>query len=101
VGINVALRSEVGETLRECFDTRGLLTRLALAHCHSNTACVRFIDPFGNTTFNCAQAKVLVAELEALRASTDEPTRLLIDEVLVLGKEVASGLHLYLVFIGD
>jgi hypothetical protein len=33
----------------------------------SDTACLRFIDPYGNTTFNRAQAKVLLDELAAVQ----------------------------------
>ena len=34
----------------------------------SNTACLRFIDPYGDTVFNRRQAPVLIEELQAAAA---------------------------------
>jgi hypothetical protein len=36
------------------------------------TACLRFIDPYGNTLFNCSQMSVLAEELAALASTLTE-----------------------------
>jgi hypothetical protein len=101
VGVNASVRSEFGDPLAECFDPQGLFSRFLLTFDTSRTICLRFIDPYGNTVFNRAQAEVLARELSEIRNQLDEHTAGLFDSLVTLATRVASGLHLYLWFEGD
>jgi hypothetical protein len=65
-----------------------------------NSPCLRFIDPYGNTTFNASQVEVLEIELSGLidRNSdvSDQAASL-----LAFVKTVTNRTHRYLKFIGD
>ena len=69
-----------------------------------NTVCLRFIDPYGDTTFNQWQIPVLLSELEFL-LKTDycqSHERLREFEGLVSFIERARGqVHTYIKFYGD
>ena len=62
-------------------------------------ACLRFIDPIGDTVFNQAQIEVLAAELDALLVNASaHPTLAAVRHFI----EGARGkVHTYLKFIGD
>ena len=102
MGINVHLQNETGHTQKECLDPHRLLAKALRGYSDlSTTMCLRFIDPYGDTTFNRQQAHELVAEFGSLRATVDLGTRLLLDQVIALCEEVKAGVHLYLKFVGD
>jgi len=74
-GIDVSVETEnaetpiVAEVLTAVSDPRGFfLWGLSLCH-RDSTACLRFIDPYGHTTFTQHQLPVLLAELEAARST--------------------------------
>ena len=67
-----------------------------------NSVCLRFIDPYGDPTFNAAQIDVLEYELAELirtvkNANVVEQAKGLLD---FIGR-VRSRMHMYLKFIGD
>jgi hypothetical protein len=47
-------------------DSRGLLAAVLQSSHLNDTACLRFIDPYGETLFNTLQMPVLLEELESL-----------------------------------
>jgi hypothetical protein len=59
---------------------------------------LRWVDPHGDTVFNRAQSEALDAELEI--AEREHGVEAL-DDVRLLAQRAASGVHLYLVFVGD
>jgi hypothetical protein len=65
------------------------------------TACFRFIVPWGDTTFNEEQIEVLLSELREATTNTTNPTRLRELSKLIQFVEGATGVHVYLKFIGD
>jgi hypothetical protein len=67
----------------------------------SATSCLRFIDAFGDTVFNRAQAAVLVDELGAARVDADAETRKYIDNAIRLARLASRKPHLYVRFVGD
>ena len=101
MGIDVHLQNESGADLRSYFDSQMLLPTMLDAFDTSKTTCLRFIDPYGDTTFNREQVEVLLIELSQLRDRLDTKTREFVDSIIELGEEVQSGNHLYLKFIGD
>src|SRR5438105_6150103 len=65
------------------------------------SACFRFIVPWGDATFNEEQIKVLLAELCDATANTTDATRLRELRALTQFIEGATGVHVYVKFIGD
>lgn len=99
MSIEVEIQDERGNTISR-YDGPALgrpLTRLA----SSDSACMRFIAPWCDATFNEAQIDVLKAELEAAAKRTDDARRLLELNALSSFIEGAKGAHVYLKFIGD
>jgi len=67
-----------------------------------NSACLRFIDPIGDTTFNAAQVEVLESELRELARTAKN--RNVVEEaksLLDFLARVDNRLHIYVKFIGD
>ncbi len=99
MSIDVEIQDEDGNTISR-YDGPALglpFTRLA----PTDSACLRFIDPWGDATFNQAQIEVLKGELRIAAKRTEEPRRLSELEALVSFVEGATGAHVYLKFIGD
>jgi hypothetical protein len=69
---------------------------------HPGTCCLRFIDPYGDTTFNQSQLLVLVHELQDLRnragTSTDVEA---LDDLLRFLQSAVGRVHTYVKFVGD
>ena len=61
----IELRAENGTVLDQVLD-EGAIARLSQSAPFDDTACLRFVDPHGNTVFNPAQAAVLRSELDAV-----------------------------------
>lgn len=99
MSINVEIQDERGRTIsRYDGPTLGLpFVRLAPA----DGACMRFIIPWGDVTFNEAQIEVLKGELRVAAKRTEDSRRLSELEALSSFVEGATGAHVYLKFIGD
>ena len=78
---------------------------LEIAFCElaaKDSVCVRFIDPYGDTTFNQAQVEFLIDELRAIRQQyTDHDLTELLDAVLAFVAQARGNIHTYIKFIGD
>jgi hypothetical protein len=69
--IGVQSEDEFGGVIAD-FDPRGIDLRIVTA-APSSTGCLRFIDPYGNFLANQRQLPILIAELEDIRRSTQDP----------------------------
>ena len=59
---------------------------------------IKYLDPYGDATFNNLQMSDLIKDLNELnRTESNE----LIDEICRLAERCKSGIHLYLAFYGD
>jgi hypothetical protein len=98
VPINVRWQDETGEILgrHSGFIAADLVWRAA-----PSTACVRFIDPYGDTTFNQHQLPVLIQEFEALAEQVDSPGRESIRDLLLFLRRATDQVHTYIKFVGD
>ena len=99
MSIDVEIQDERGHTLSR-YDGPALglpFVRLAPA----DSACMRFIVPWGDATFNEAQIEVLKEELQVAAKRTQDSRRLLELHALSSFVEGATGVHVYLKFIGD
>ena len=98
MAIDVEWQDERGRTLLS-FDGPPIDHRLA-ENARPDSACLRFIDSFGDTVFNCAQVAVLESELRVLSVSAGEvgeQARALLGFI----NRVEERVHCYLKFIGD
>lgn len=76
MGIDARLENERGHVLGELIDPTGRLNWLLALVEPTQSVCLRFIDPYGQTIFNRAQIGELRGELEALRGRlSDERLR--------------------------
>jgi hypothetical protein len=103
MGIDVAWVNERLEPEQQVFDPRQCLTRLASSSWpKSNTLCLRFIDPWGDTTFNQAQIRVLIAELrDSFEHEVDVEVKEHLGKVIRLVERAIDQVHTYVQFLGD
>ncbi|MCI0683479.1 MAG: hypothetical protein L0Y71_15350 [Gemmataceae bacterium] len=102
MGIDVTLQSERGEPLRTVSDPRGLVVRLLREVDESDSRCLRFVDPYGDATFNRLQMPCLIQELQQTIDKVSDPAvRAHGGEILELAKDCERQIHLYLKFVGD
>lgn len=101
-GIDIEVQDENGTCLVALPDRLGLVVRLIPPVDDKTSLFLRFIDPFGDTTFNALQAQELISEIESRLSSVKEREvqdhwKLIVD----LASQVATETHLYLKFLGD
>lgn len=102
MGIDAYCQDELGGTQAGVPDPQMLLSDLVRAEKAATTSLIRFIDPYGDTTFNQLQVPTLLAELMAARDwdLTDEQ-RLHLDRVIQLVRQAEHHPHTYVKFVGD
>ena len=98
----VIWQNEHGEELGRLDDPGFLPELLPPSDESPTTACLGFIDPYGDTVFNQAQLDQLLAELESRRASIrDLRVRRGLDQLLAFLRPCVDQLHTYIKIIGD
>ena len=97
--IDVELQDEQGLTLAR-YDGPAV-TQTLVERADPASVCVRFIDPYGNTTFNQLQLSILVRELEALESRTRDGQAQVIRALLTFLHQASDRVHTYVKFIGD
>ncbi len=66
------------------------------------TYCLRFIDEYGNTTFNQSQIPVLIGELESLLPKSKTPgAGASLESLLTFARKAKGRVHTYIKFNGD
>ncbi len=102
MGIEARVESESGRVEAELFDPHNFTVRLTAPFIESNSSCLRFIDPYGDTTFNHLQLPVLIEELErAIEIAHDSAVKSHGQALLELARNASSEVHTYLKFYGD
>src|SRR5262245_18555137 len=96
--INVEWQDERGEVLGRY---SGFVMADTVSRAQSSSTCVRFIDPYGDTTFNQSQLPVLIEEFQALASHVDDSDRKSIGDLLVFVRSAVGHVHTYIKFIGD
>lgn len=97
--IAICRQTESGEVLA-LFEACGLDLRI-VERAPQASACLRFIDPYGDTIFNHLQIPVLAEELAGMRAEAHEKDlQVHIGEVLAFLTE-SENVHVYVRFVGD
>ena len=102
MGVDVALENADGAELAPTVSDPTHAFKRSLPHPDdASFACLRFVDPFGDTTFNSLQIPLLIEELRRLQQGGDETLRSFLDEVIRLAEQALAAPHLYLKFYGD
>lgn len=104
MGVEVAWITEGREQKQVVGDSYRTISRLAISRWPklTETACLRFIDAFGDTIFNQAQLPVLCAEVKAELNFQNSPNDVAHLEKIIKLLETAIGkVHTYVIFIGD
>ncbi|MGH7511175.1 MAG: hypothetical protein ACREMZ_17180 [Gemmatimonadales bacterium] len=83
-------------------DDTGALAAVISGLDSSRYPYLAFVDPFGTTTFNGSQMRVVIPELLRLRKEeVAAPVRAVIGQALDVARRCQDGVHLYLQFEGD
>ncbi len=104
MGIDAEWVDEDHEVLAQRVDPQGHLSRLAGSVWPSqfSSACLRFIDPYGDTVFNQSQLPVLRQELhDYARDAADPAIRAHLQEVIQSIDRAVGRVHTYIKFVGD
>ncbi len=101
MGIDAVWKTESGEELGRVDDPKMVLAHLASAVDLRGTACLRFLDPYGDAMFNQSQLPTLVEELDAAVTRVRDPElKAQLRAVRALASR-ARDVHTYLWFLGD
>ena len=96
MAITVRLETERGDELATVGGD-GTIEDLAARAADESFTCWRFVDPYGDTVFNAAQAVVVLEELDRLVAAGGSET----PGLRSLAERCRDEVHLYLRFVGD
>jgi hypothetical protein len=72
VGVNAELQDERGAMLEAVLDSKNVLAQ-AVPEGDTSYACLRFIDRYGDTTFNRLQIPLLIEEIDRPRNGGGRP----------------------------
>lgn len=102
MGIDCRIEDAEGQELKFLEDNTNLVSKI-LPHFNDNTySCLRFIDPYGDTTFNNQQLPTLIAEItRRLIEIKDQAVKAHAEKIINLAQEAKNGVHIYLKFYGD
>ena len=102
MGIKARVESENGDVEAELLDPGNLTAKLTAPFTGSDSPCLRFVDPYGDTTFNQLQLPVLIREIEgAIEMAADASVKSHGEVLLELARKAGSEVHTYLKFYGD
>jgi hypothetical protein len=102
MGMAIQLEDQQGKVLEEIPDLESLLARLFPSWDDDTFHCLRYIDPWGETTFNHLQMDEVISELRRIRKKTAvEAERAFIDAIEGMATRCKEGEHRYLKFLGD
>lgn len=104
MGVDCRIEDEDGGVINELPDSQSLVAFLPTPD-HSamgETVCLRFIDEYGDTTFNQFQIPVLLEELHgAVLRCTNLEARAYGEKLAALVATAEGKMHTYVKFIGD
>lgn len=102
MGIDLYCENEQGRSLDHVDDTRNLFAHLLDKISREETLCIRFIDRYGDTTFNQMQIPFLIDELQqSISLALDSDTHEQLMKMIDLARNSLGKPHTYLKFRGD
>ena len=102
MGLNVLWQDERGEVIE-----RGPIWTSPWKYVEGEaelqeTCCLRFIDPYSDTTFNQFQIPILIEELKSLLPkSKDSQARENLESLINFIRKAEEQVHTYIKFVGD
>ena|SRR5665213_1150172 len=103
MGLAIVWEGELGNKLAPAVEDPGnVLRRILPSEIDESYPLLRYIDPYGSTTFNRIQVKDIRKEWARIRdKARSVEQRDIIDSVARLMEMCVSDLHTYIRFIGD
>ena len=102
MGVEARIENEKGVCLQELSDPEDLVADLLPKYDDESSICLRFIDLYGDTTFNELQMPILIKELiKAIDKTSNNDAKEHGKKLLDMAKKVSEEGHLYLKFYGD
>jgi hypothetical protein len=102
MGIDARIENENGQCIEELGDPKELVEVLLPRYDDNASNCMRFIDPYGDTTFNTLQMPILINELkQSIEKTSNQEAKEHGKKLLEMAKKVSEEAHLYLKFYGD
>jgi hypothetical protein len=102
MALDITWEDERGEILEKCPNWFNLWNHISDPAEIQGTCCLRFLDDYGDTTFNQIQIPVLLAELESLLPkSKDDEARNSLESVIGFIRKAEGEIHTYIKFYGD
>jgi hypothetical protein len=103
VALTIRAEDERGRYIDSAVDSSNAILRLVAAGDSNDCVLLRFVDAFGDTTFNCLQFDIIESDLALLdRAAETARDKATIDQVrTLLGVCRKNSPHTYLKFYGD
>lgn len=94
---------ERGRAVKEMIsDPRALDDLFAAVEGDESFPCLRFLDPYGDTTFGRIQVASVLSELELLKIRATTSTELsAIDDLMELARQAEEYPHRFLLFQGE
>jgi len=101
-GLDLLWQDERGQILARCSARFNVWDYIENPGEVSRSCCLRFIDEYGDTTFNQSQISVLIGELEELfPKSKSEKASQSLQTLIAFARQAEGEIHTYLTFIGD
>ncbi len=99
MAIGVVWQDEEGQVLAH-YEGPDLTAGL-LEFVDRETICLRFIDQWGDTTFNQRQLPILIEELEAFARGLEDGQRVVVETLVRFVRSARAEVHTYIKFIGE
>ena len=101
MGIDIAIVTERGVEIEKIGDP-GMTQALLPDYSKVDSPCLRFINLYGDTVFNCLQIPLLINELEeTLSHISDKRIAAHGWKIVELARRAMQDVHQYVKFIGD
>lgn len=103
MGIDLLWEEENGTELARLDDPQCLLKEFLPSESAAlEFACLRFVDPYGDTIFNSLQLPILLQELRALVSTPmEQPVAEHLGKAIALVANAQDHIHTYVRFVGD
>ena len=100
--IDIFWQDENGQILEKCATWFNPWGYMGERQDFDSTSCLRFIDEYGDTTFNQYQIPILIKELESIRQhSKNEQARESLELLIAFVRKAEGQVHTYIKFVGD
>ena len=101
MGIDLRIEDESGRELAALLDPQGFVQRLLVSCPHGSFTCLRFVDPYGDATFNQLQVPYLLEDLRLAVGATQDAAARHHGELAIQLVEENQDVHTYVKFYGD